>query len=214
MLRLREGVDHFTAGRLDEAIAAYELAIAAFDQVAALDPGNPRALDGKVQAVRFKREAEEAKAKPAVAENRFTAGPTVYTPDQPDAPAGFVQDDKVKAVRSTTGAGAPGELDLELNPKSPQLGAPYALVVRLRNKSNGVLFARSLELVSSYKDREIGRGRPIALGLRRVEPRGGAILHEVSDSWSEELDQGGEITATVTLGDGGRLTKTLSWSPR
>jgi len=212
--RLREGVDHFTAGRLDDAIAAYELAIAAFDQVAALDPGNPRALDGKVQAVRFKREAEEAKAKPAVAEDRFTAGPTVYTPDQPDAPAGFVQDDNVKAVRSTTGAGAPGELDLELNPESPQLGAPYALVVRLRNKSNGVLFARSLELVSSYKGREIGRGRPIDLGLRRVEPRGGVILHEVADSWSEELDQGGEITATVTLGDGGRLTKTLSWTPR
>jgi len=36
----------------------------------------------------------------------------------------------------------------------------------------------------------------------------------VADSWSEELDQGGEITATVTLGDGGRLTKTLSWTPR
>jgi serine/threonine-protein kinase len=210
---LRRGVELFAAGRPAEAAAAYDQALAVFGEADAIAPGNAAALDGKVAATRYKRDAEQAQQQSAVARRRFTETETVRIAASGGAAAdGFVDDAGLAVQRATSDAAAPGELSIELVPEDARPGVPYAVRVRLRNKSHSVLFAKSLELVSSYKGKQIGKGNEIHLGLRRIDAQDSAVLQDIQDRWTEDLDSGGKITATVTLSDDSRLTKTLEWT--
>lgn len=185
---LREGVGFFAGGQHEQAIAAYEQAIAAFDQAEAREPGNADALEGKVNAMRYKREAEQAR-RALTAGRQFSEGETEFVPASAAAPTGFVQDGEVAVERATTNASAPGEISIELNPRDAHPGAPYSLKVRLRNKSNATVFAKSLELISAYRDRQIGKGNEIGLNLRRVDAQDAATLYDAQEVWTEELNR-------------------------
>ncbi len=210
---LRRGVNLFAEGLYDQAVAAYDQALAAFGEADTIAPGNSAALDGKVSATSYKRQAEQALQESAVARRQFSETETeLITAAGGGAADGFVDDAGLAVRRATTDAANPGELVIQLIPEDVRPGSPYAVKVRLRNKSHSTLFAKSLELVSSYRDKQIGKGNQISLGLRRIDAQDSAVLHDVQDEWTEDLDSGGKITATVTLSDDSKLTKTLEWT--
>ncbi len=213
---LNQGLDLFSKGQLDAAITAYDQALAAFGVAATLAPGHTATQQGKLNAANFKTQAITAKrqlqtvAAPA-SSRQFTDSETSFKASGKKT-SGFVDDDKISVQEATRTTSIPGELLIELVPRNVEIGAPYLIKVRLRNKSNSALFAKSLLLVSTFKDKRIGAGQPIDLSLRRVDAQSTAVLFETRDVWSEALDQGGKIEATVTLANVGDLLKTLEWS--
>lgn len=214
---LNQGLDLFGKGELDQAIAAYDQALAAFSVAATLAPGHAATQQGKLNATNFKSQAINAKrqrqvaAAPAPSRRQFKDSQTSFVAAGKQD-SGFVSDDKVNVQQATRTTSIPGELLIELVPRTVEVGAPYFLKVRLRNKSNNVLFAQSMLLISTFQGKQVGAGQPIDLNLRRVDAQSSALLFETQDVWSEELDQGGKIEAKVTLAKKGELTKTLEWS--
>jgi hypothetical protein len=97
-----------------------------------------------------------------------------------------------------------------VNPVNAQPGQPYVLLVRVHNAGNQTIHIKSLELVSSYGGRTIGKGQQIPARTPQVSPRATAVLHEVAGTWTEEQNKG-SIVANVALVGGGSLTKSISW---
>ena len=213
---LNQGLDHFSKGQLDAAIQLYDQALAAFAVSATLAPGHAATQQGKLNAATFKSQAITAKRQlqataAASPKRQFTDSETSFK-STAKKDSGFVQDDRISVQEATRTTSIPGELLIELVPHNVEIGGPYLIKVRLRNKSNSALFAQKLLLVSTFKDKQIGAGQPIELGLRRIDPQSTAVLYETQDTWNEALDQGGKIEATVSLAKVGELVKTLEWS--
>ena len=209
---LGQGVDFITSGQIPEAISSFDEAEQSFQQAKLLDPSSRAALEGIVAANRMRKDAEADRETVQVARRQFQQSQTRFEPPEANAPTGF-QSGSVQVAQATTQATSPAEVVIEVVPEDAKAGEPYSLRIRLRNVSNQAIFAQSLEVVSTFKGRKIGQGQPKDLNRRRVDAQGSVILFERNDRWSEELDQGGEIEATVILADRkGTLTKTLQWS--
>lgn len=212
---LNQGLDYFGKGQWDEAIQAYDQALEAFSVAASLAPGHAPTQQAKLNATNFKGQAINAKrqqqiAVAPVASRKFTDSKTSFVAaGQKDS--GFVSDDKLSVQQATRTTSIPGELQIELVPRNVEVGAPYILKIRLRNKSNNALLAQSMLLVSTFKGKQVGAGQPIDLSLRKVDAQSSVVLFETNDVWSEEFDQGGKIEARVTLARKGELVKTLEW---
>jgi tetratricopeptide (TPR) repeat protein len=191
----------------------YDGAIAAFRRALDLDPSNQAAQNGLTQAVTLQKQAEIAAAAPvAVARREFRESETeCLGGDASDAPAGFVADGGVAARRATADAGCPGQIIIEINPPDARPGQPYELTVRLNNRSNKALHLKSLELVSRYGDKVVGRGQAITVGTRRVEPQSTATIHTVPGKWLEEQSRGGSIAASIALVGGPTMRKSIEW---
>jgi len=143
---------------------------------------------------------------------RFIRGTTQHEPSPVEAKniPGFVanQDPKVKIMRATTPSEFPADLVIDLTPRSALPGDPYKLRVTIHNRGNQSIELTALDLIWSYAGRRTGGSVPFR--PRLVKPRSTMVLHDVDGVWLEEHNSA-TITATVTLGDGGRLTNTLSW---
>jgi len=208
---LQKATKHLEVGDYDSAIAAY-------DAVLDLDPTNGAATAGRSQAVGLKQQVqldrqrrEELAQKAAVAPTRtIVESKTEFTAlGGQEAPKGFEMGN-VEVKRATSAPTFPAELTIEVNPVNAQPGQPYVLLVRVHNAGNQTIHIKSLELVSSYGGRTIGKGQQIPARAAQVSPRATAVLHEVSGTWTEEQNKG-SIVANVALVGGGSLTKSISW---
>ncbi len=209
--QLKQGTAYLEVGEYDSAIMAY-------DGVLNLDPTNATAAAGKQQAVGLNRQVEldaqrrqELEQKTAVAPTRtIVESKTEFTdPSGPEGPKGF-EVGGVEVKKATGAPTFPAQVIIEVNPLNAQPGQPYVLRVRVFNEGNSPIHVKSLELVSSYGSKTIGRGQQIPARTQRVNPRSTAVLHEVSSYWTEEQNKG-MIVANVALVGGGSLTKSISW---
>lgn len=199
-------------------VGDYDSAIAAYDAVLQLDSTNAAATAARSQAVGLKRQVEldrqrreELEQKAAVAPTRtIVESKTQFTnPNAPEGPKGFEMGG-VKVKAATAAPTFPAEVQIEVNPVNAQPGQPYVLRVRIHNAGNKTIHVKSLELVSNYGGKTIGKGQQIPARIQRINPRATAVLHEVSGTWSEEQNKG-EIVATVALVGGGSLRKSVHW---
>lgn len=211
---LGEGVDFLTAGKSAKAVAAFDEAEKSFQQAKLLEPSNRASLEGIVTANRLLKDARAEREAARLPSRQFQASETTFETPGSDAPTGFQTGD-VQVGQATSEETSPAEVTIEVVPVDAKPGEPYSLRIRLRNISHQAIFAQSLEVVSTFKGKKIGQGRPKELNRRRIDAQGSVILFERNDQWSEELDQGGEIMATIVLADRrGTLTKTLQWVTR
>ncbi len=140
---------------------------------------------------------------------QFIPGSTAYIP-----PPGEIEEvpDFIKniegAKRATAPPEFPGEIVIALTPTDAQSGDPYRIKVQLHNRGNRTLQLTDLELTWSYAGKNTGGSIPFR--ARSVEPRSTELLHQVEGVWFEDLHNA-TIIATVTLKNGGRLTKSLRW---
>ncbi len=183
-------------------------AIEAYDRVLEMDPANATAATGKANATNLERQRTASIA----SIRQISPSKTVFIPPPGtrEGPRGFESGGGVKPKRATSAPTFPGELVIELNPPNAQPGQPYEIVVRLYNEGNRAILVKFLELVTSYGGKSIGKGQAISPMSPRINPKSSALLYRVRATWTEEQDQG-NITATITLIGGAKLTKTISW---
>jgi hypothetical protein len=142
---------------------------------------------------------------------RFHLGETAYYDPryQPGELKGFIKGDE-NVQEAFTLPGNPAHLLIELSPREVQLGQPYELAIRLVNRSNKTLDANGLRLDWSFGGKNTGGVVP--LGVLRIDPRGSAVLYEVSGQWTPAHEEGPVVvTATLTLGGGEQLANSLRW---
>ena len=172
----------------------------AYDGVLNLDPTNATAAAGKQQAVGLKRQVEldaqrrqELEQKTAVAPRRtIVESKTEFTdPRGQDGPKGF-EVGGVEVRKATSAPTFPAQVIIEVNPLNAQPGQPYVLRVRVFNEGNRPIHVKSLELISSYGGKTIGKGQQIPARTQRVNPNvahrrqqgeGSRILHLDHRRW-------------------------------
>jgi tetratricopeptide (TPR) repeat protein len=208
---LQQATKHIEAGDYDSAIATY-------DAVLSEDPTNAPALSGKAQATGLKQQVElarkrreELRQKTAIAPTRsIVESKTEYTaPGGQDGPKGF-ESGGVKVTQATGAPTFPAQLIIEVNPPNAQPGQPYELTIRMNNKGNRPIHAKSIELVSTYGGSTTGKGVQIPVITTRINARATGVLLKSSGTWAEEQNKG-QIVAHVSLVGGGSLTKTIKW---
>ncbi len=209
---LQQAAKHIEAGD-------YDMAIAAYDSALKQDPNNAAAFSGKAQAAGLKQQLElarkrqeELQQKASMAlTRRFEESRTEFKgPGGQEGSKGFETSDGVQVKKATGAPTFPAEIIIELNPPNAQPGQPYVLRIRVHNEGNRPIHVKTIELVSSYGGKAIGRGQQIPTRTQRVNPRSTAVLLEVQSTWTEEQNQG-SLVATVSLVGGGTLTKSLRW---
>jgi hypothetical protein len=99
-----------------------------------------------------------------------------------------------------------------MSPEDAKPGEGYRVRVSLFNAGYRPIRIESLEIVSRFGERTVGKGQPIPVVASKVAPQATAVIHEVAGTWKESLNEG-EIEAQVTLTKGGTLTKRLTWRP-
>jgi hypothetical protein len=148
---------------------------------------------------------------PEANNTRFRLGETAYYDPryQPGELKGFIQGDE-DVHRASTLPGNPAHLLIELSPREVQLGQPYELAIRLVNRSNETLDANGLRLDWSFGGKNTGGAVP--LGVLRIDPKGSAVVYEMSGQWTPAHEDGPVVvTATLTLGGGEQLANSLEW---
>ena len=197
-------------GRLFLEGGNYQGAIDAYKKAMAYEPENREAQNGLDRTISLKHQAE-AEQQVAVPQRRFVESKTVFTPRQSDTQevVGFEMEDRFK-VNETADPFFPAQIIIELNPTDAKPGEPYVLRVRVFNEGYRPIDVRSLELVSRFGGKTTGKGAQIPTRIQRIDPQATALVHEIAGTWKESQHHG-EIAATVTLADGGKFSKSISW---
>jgi serine/threonine-protein kinase len=192
----------------------YEAAIAAYDQVLLLDPGNAVATQGKQAAIAAKAIADAAAsgARPAGATRSFVAGRTEAKGREQggSAPPGFEDSAGVTVKKGTAAAELPGRVVFEATPPSPKAGERYRVSVFLQNEGSQPIVLERMTVATTV-DGKPQRG-PVPLPVTTVAPGQRApvfqtppdqVWREGTQSWSMEI-----VLQTRT---GETYRNTLSW---
>jgi hypothetical protein len=158
----------------------------------------------------------ETKASPEPTRRReFVEGPTQFTPsassENEDEIVGFEAEPGFE-VGETADSFLPAEILIEVSPNDAKPGERYLVRVSLFNAGYRPIGIESLEIVSRFGDKTVGKGQPIPVVASEVAPQATAVIHEVAGTWKESLNEG-EIETQVALAAGGTLTKRLIWRP-
>ena len=142
---------------------------------------------------------------------RIVESRTVFIPGSSQSPEllGFEREPGL-AIKETADPFFPAQLIIELDPIDAKPGEPYALRVKIYNEGYRVLELSSLEIVSRFEGMTTGKGLAIPVLDPVVPPQSTVLVHEIAGIWKEVQNQA-ELEATVTLANGDRLTKRLSW---
>ena len=189
----------------------YQGAIDAYKKAMEYEPESREARNGLDRAISLKHQAEAKRQAAAAPARRFVESKTEFTPSQSDTEevVGFEMEDRFK-VNETADPFFPAKIIIELNPTDAKPGEPYVLRVRVFNEGYRPIEVRSLELVSRFGGKTTGKGAQIPTRVQRIDPQATALVHEITGTWKEAQHQG-EISATVTLADGGTFSKSISW---
>ncbi len=201
---IQEGRSSLEAGDHQGAIDAYKKAME-------YEPESREARNGLEEAISLKHEAELEQQVTAAPVRRIVESETEYIPSQSgtEEVMGFEIEDRFK-INETAADFFPAQIIIELNPTDAKPGEPYVLRIRIFNEGYRAIEVRSLELVSRFGGKTTGKGAQIPSRTQRIEPQATALVHEIAGTWTEAQHQG-EIAATVTLADGGKFSKSISW---
>jgi tetratricopeptide (TPR) repeat protein len=176
----------------------YDKAIAAYDAVLRLDPGNSAARIGQAGAISAKAVAEAAAsgggaARPARA---FVAGRSVAQASQTDigaTPPGFEATPDVEVHRAGQAAALPGQLVIQVSPRAPQPGEQYTVSAYLVNQGSQPIELERLIVTTTIDGRQ-SQG-PVAPRASLVAPRQRALIFQLrprlwklgTASWEMEI---------------------------
>ncbi|MGH9387979.1 MAG: hypothetical protein ACRD1Z_00060, partial [Vicinamibacteria bacterium] len=145
----------------------------------------------------------------------FVEGRTQFTPggssENEDKILGFEAEPGFD-IGETADSFLPAEILIELSPEDAKPGERYVVRVSLFNAGYRPIRIGSLELVSRFGDKTVGKGQPIPVVASEVPPQATVVIYEVAGTWKESLNEG-EIETQVALAEGGTLTKRLTWLP-
>jgi hypothetical protein len=120
------------------------------------------------------------------------------------------EEERPLSLRVTEATPGPAELIVQILPLTVKPGDPYVLRVRIFNEQNKTLAVKSLEVVSTFGAKSLGKGQAIEPLARVIHPRDVTVLMETRGTWTEDMNHG-SIEVTVGLVDGAKLTKKVSW---
>jgi len=197
---VREGRRFLRAGQNHEAIDAFQEAMQH-------DPTSREARAGLDEAIDAGTRIEAA-PRPA---RRFVESRTEFVVGASEGSEllGFESQDDLE-IKETADPFFPASVIIELDPVDARAGEPYVLRVKVFNEGYRPIELHSLQLASRFGNKTTGAGQEISVRTSTVAPQTTAVLHEIAGVWKEAQNRG-EIEATVTLADGGKLIKRLSW---
>lgn len=197
---VRKGRRFLRAGQNQEAIDAFQEAMQR-------DPTSREARAGLDEAIDARTRIEAA-PRPS---RRFVESPTEFVagPSEQSELLGFESQDDLE-IKETADPFFPATVIIELEPVDARPGEPYVLRVKVFNEGYRLIELQSLQLASRFGNKTTGAGQEISVRTSIVAPQAIAILHEIAGVWKEAQNRG-EIEATVTLADGSKLIKRLSW---
>ena len=185
----------------------YARAIDAFRDALHYDASNDEARRGLDRAIASERDLKE-EVRPV---RRIVESRTEFIPGSSESPEllGFEREPGL-AIKETADPFFPAQLIIELDPVDAKPGEPYTLRVKIYNEGYRVLELSGLEIVSRFDGMTTGKGLAIPVRDPVVPPQSTVLVHEIAGIWKEAQNQA-ELEATVSLANGDRLMKRLSW---
>ncbi len=204
-------------GLLADASAAmerkqYEAAIAAYNRVLELEPGNQVATIGKSNALTAKTVAEAAAAgpRPGAVVRSFVAGRTEAKGSEQGGLVGFEDSAGVEVKKGTSAAELPGKLVFDAVPPAPRPGERFRVSVFLSNEGSQAIQLATMQVATTTDGRQQRGGvapatTTVAPGQRALvyQTPGDMLWREGTQSWTME------IVLSTTKGETYR--NTLSW---
>jgi len=189
----------------------YEAAIAAYDQVLALDPGNTAAGNGRQAAIGAKAIADAAASGPRGGGGRtFVAGRTEAKGNEQGGLVGFEDSAGVEVKKGTQAAELPGKIIYEASPPAPKPGERFKVNVFLSNEGQQAIQLATMTVATVLDGKRQSGFVPLSVttvapGQRApvYQTPGDQVWKEGTQSWTME------IVLKTTKGETYR--NTLSW---
>jgi hypothetical protein len=178
--------------------ANYEAAIECYDKALEIEPGNVNVLQLRAQAAMLK--AQETGS----LEIRQSRTEVVGVVRKPQESGG------IAVSRATDENESFGELIVEIRPMNPKPGDPFLVSVRLHNAQNRSIRVKTLELVSTFGSKSIGRGQQLTPLVSVAPPKTVSLLYETRGTWTEDRAKGSIEAIVTTVGDTA-LRKKIWW---
>jgi tetratricopeptide (TPR) repeat protein/tRNA A-37 threonylcarbamoyl transferase component Bud32 len=189
----------------------YEAAIAAYEQVLALDPGNTAAVNGKQAAVGAKAIADAAASGPRPGGGKsFVAGRTEAKGSEQGGLVGFEDSAGVEVKRGTSAAELPGKLVFDAVPPAPKPGERFRVSAFLSNEGSQAIQLATMQITTTV-DGRLQRGN-VAPATTTVAPGQRALVFQTPGEmlWRQDTQSWVmEIVLKTTKGETYR--NTLSW---
>jgi tetratricopeptide (TPR) repeat protein/tRNA A-37 threonylcarbamoyl transferase component Bud32 len=206
---LNEGTTAFENRQWDAAIAAY-------DEVLELDPGNTAAQTGRTGAISAREISKIAPpgggtaAQPA---HGFVAGASVAEAAQPEsgsAPPGFEDTPEVEVHAGTQAAALPGRLEIEASPASPQPGDRYTISAFLLNGGDQPIELTRV-VVTTIVDNQKRGPAPVELSVSVVAPGQRALVFQLRPQIWKKGTRSWEMEIVVSTSRNNTYRNTLAW---
>jgi eukaryotic-like serine/threonine-protein kinase len=190
------------------ASSRYDGAIALYQEVLKLDPGNRNALDGLTAAAAGKGASN---TRPTSAK-RFVVGETKAQsaetkasggPDGFDVPAGM------EVKRGSQATDLPGKIGFEVSPDAPAASSSYAVKILFRNEGSAPIQIQTLLLTTTINGKRIGPF-PVSAQVKDVAPHERVVIFNVQDFWKEDT-KSWAMEAKVTTSRRETYTNTVVW---
>ncbi len=190
----------------------FDAAVAACNQVLALDPGNAVAHTAKSNAITARTVAEASAGvgrAPAAPVHGFVTGRTEAKGRESSAGLVGFEEGSVAVKRATQAAELPGRVDFETIPAAPQPGERFSVSAYLRNEGSQSIQLASL-LVATTVDGKTQKGR-VPLVTTTVAPRDRALVFQARDQLLREGTSAWTIEVSLATSAGETYRNTLSW---
>jgi tetratricopeptide (TPR) repeat protein len=193
----------------------YDAAIAAYDEVLKLDPGNTAAQTGRAGAVSAKTVAEAAASGGGAAPqpaHGFVAGTSVAQAGQAASgsnPPGFETTPDVEVHAGTQAAALPGRLLIEASPAAPEAGDRYSVSAYIVNEGAQPIQLERL-IVTTTIDGKKSQG-PIPPRASVVAPRQRALIYQLRPQMWKQETASWEMEIVVFTSKGETYRNTLTW---
>jgi tetratricopeptide (TPR) repeat protein len=194
----------------------YDTALAAYNQILQLDPGNTAAQTGRTGAISAKSMAEAAAAGGGArprSTHAFVAGTSVAQAARTDTgntPPGFEATPEVEVQRGSQQAALPGRLVIEAEPASPKAGDRFSVSAYLANDG-----AQPIELermvVTTIIDGGNPRRGPVPPRAATVAPRQRALIFQLRPQLWKQGTTSWEMEIVVHTSKGETYRNTLTW---
>jgi serine/threonine-protein kinase len=189
----------------------YEAAIAAYNRVLEIEPGNQVAMIGKGNALTAKTVAEAAASgpRPGGVVRSFVAGRTEAKGTEQGGLVGFEDSAGVEVKRGTAAAELPGKILFEASPPAPRPGERFRVGVFLVNEGQQAIPLASMTVATVLDGRR--QSGPVPLSVTTVAPGQRAPVFQTPEQvWKEGTTSWTmEIVLKTTKGETYR--NTLSW---
>jgi len=190
----------------------YEAALAAYNEVLALDPANTVALTGKTNALTLQGVAEAAASggRTGGAVRSFVPGKTDAKGTEQVGLVGFEDSAGVTVKKGTQAADLPGKILFEASPTAPKPGERFRVSVSLLNEGAQAIQLAALTVATIVDGRRQGGGVPLSVRTAAPGQRtpifqtpGDLIWREGTESWTMEI--------VLRTDKGETYRNTLSW---